>query len=56
MSPEEAEQFAIPFGLTYLSRDGYAKLALLLAWLIERERRLYEASGGAQGAAGWREG
>lgn len=30
MSPEDAERLAIPFGLTYLSREGYAKLAELL--------------------------
>jgi len=30
MTPEEAERLAIQFGLTYLSREGYAKLAELL--------------------------
>lgn len=36
MSPEDAERLAIPFGLTYLSREGYAKLALLLE-AVKRE-------------------
>lgn len=35
MSPEDAERLAIPFGLTYLSREGYAKLAELLAHVID---------------------
>lgn len=35
MSPEEAEHLAIHFGLTYLSRDGYSKLAELLAHVID---------------------
>lgn len=34
MSPEDAERLAIPFGLTYLSREGYAKLAELLDHVI----------------------
>lgn len=34
MTPEEAERLAIPFGLTYLSREGYAKLAELLDHVI----------------------
>lgn len=38
MSPDEAERLAIPFGLTYLSREGYAKLAELLDWVVELER------------------
>lgn len=35
MTPEalEAEQIARRFGLTYLSPEGYAKLAALIAWL-----------------------
>lgn len=33
MTPEEAERLAIPFGLTYLSREGFEKLARLVAWV-----------------------
>lgn len=44
MSPEEAEHLAIPFGLTYLSREGYVKLAMLLTWFSEQESKLQEPS------------
>lgn len=35
MSPEalEAERIANRFGLAYLSREGYEKLARLIAWV-----------------------
>lgn len=36
VTADEAERLAIPFGLTYLSREGYAKLALLLE-AVKRE-------------------
>jgi len=56
MTPEEAERLAIPFGLTYLSREGYAKLAALLAWIIDRERKRREAPESLRDVAGWMEG
>ena len=56
MTPEEAERLAIPFGLTYLSREGYAKLALLLQWLIDREVKRLQAPEHLRGVAGWRVG
>lgn len=43
MTADEAERHAIPFGLTYLSRDGYAKLAMLIAHLLEQQRKEMEA-------------
>ena len=43
MTPEEAERLAIPFGLTYLSREGYAKLAMLLSFIIKNEIKRKEA-------------
>lgn len=35
MTPEalEAERIAIRFGLAYLSREGFEKLARLIAWV-----------------------
>lgn len=35
MTPEalDAERIARAFGLTYLSREGYEKLARLIAWV-----------------------
>lgn len=38
MSPEAlaAEKLARAFGLTYLSSDGYEKLARLLAWVLPK--------------------
>lgn len=56
VTPEEAERLAIPFGLTYLSREGYAKLALLLQWLIEREARRRDAPEEMRDVVGWLEG
>lgn len=55
MTPEEAERLAIPFGLTYLSREGYEKLALLLQWLIEREARRRDAPEAMRDVVGWLE-
>ena len=43
MSPEEAERLAIPFGLTYLSREGYAKLAMLLSFIIQNKIKRKQA-------------
>ena len=56
MTPEEAERLAIPFGLTYLSAEGYAKLAALLVWIIDRERKRREAPESLRDVAGWMEG
>ena len=56
MTPEEAERLAISFGLTYLSREGYEKLALLLQWVIDRERNRQHAPEHLRGVAGWRVG
>ena len=56
MTPEEAERLAIPFGLTYLSSEGYEKLALLLAWIIDRERKRQEVPESLRDVAGWRVG
>lgn len=56
VTPEEAERLAIPFGLTYLSREGYAKLAMLLQWLIEREAKRKDAPEHLRDVAGWRVG
>ena len=56
LTPEEAERLAIPFGLTYLSREGYEKLALLLQWLIEREARRRDAPEHLREVMGWLEG
>ena len=56
MTPEEAERLAIPFGLTYLSREGYEKLAALLAWIIRLERNRKEAPEHLRDVAGWRVG
>jgi len=56
LTPEEAERLAIPFGLTYLSSEGYEKLALLLAWIIRLERNRKEAPESLRDVAGWRVG
>ena len=56
MTPEEAELLAIPFGLTYLSREGYEKLALLLQWVIDLEVKRLHAPEHLRGVAGWRVG
>lgn len=56
MTAEEAERLAIPFGLTYLSREGYEKLALLLAHVIRLERNRKEAPEHLRVVAGWRVG
>lgn len=56
MTPEEAERLAIEFGLTYLSREGYAKLAALISWIIEREAKRRDAPEHLRGVAGWRVG
>lgn len=56
LTPEEAERLAISFGLTYLSREGYAKLALLLQWVIDREVKRKEAPEYLRDVAGWRVG
>ena len=53
VTPEEAERLAIPFGLTYLSREGYEKLALLLQWVIDREVKRLQAPEHLRGVAGW---
>ena len=54
MTPEEAERLAIPFGLTYLSSEGYEKLARLLAWIIRLERNRKEAPEHLRDVMGWR--
>lgn len=56
MTPEEAERLAIPFGLTYLSREGYAKLAMLLSFIIQNEIKRKQAPEHLRGVAGWRVG
>lgn len=56
MTPEEAERLAIPFGLTYLSREGYAKLAMLLAYVIRLEINRKDAPESLRDVAGWRVG
>ena len=56
MSPEDAERLAIPFGLTYLSREGYAKLAMLLSFIIQNEIKRKQAPEHLRGVAGWRVG
>ena len=56
LTSEEAERLAIPFGLTYLSSEGYAKLALLLAYVIRLERNRKEAPEHLRDVAGWRVG
>lgn len=56
MTADEAERLAIPFGLTYLSRDGYAKLALLLAHIIRLEKARNEAPEHLRDVMGWLEG
>ena len=56
LTPEEAERLAIPFGLTYLSREGYEKLAALLAWIIRLERNRKDAPDHLRDVAGWRVG
>lgn len=56
VTPEEAERLAIPFGLTYLSREGYAKLAMLLSFIIQNEINRKEAPEHLRGVAGWRVG
>jgi len=56
LTAEEAERLAIPFGLTYLSREGYEKLALLLAHVIRLERNRKDAPEHLRGVAGWRVG
>lgn len=56
LTPEEAERLSIPFGLTYLSREGYEKLAALLAWVIDREVKRQQAPEHLRGVAGWRVG
>lgn len=56
MTPEEAERLAIPFGLTYLSSEGYAKLAALLSFVIQIEIKRKEAPEHLRGVAGWRVG
>ena len=56
MTPEEAERLAIPFGLTYLSREGYEKLAALLAYVIRLERNRKDAPEHLRDVAGWRVG
>ena len=53
VTPEEAERLAIPFGLTYLSREGYEKLAALLAWVIAREVKRQQSPEHLRGVAGW---
>lgn len=39
MTPEavEAERIAIRFGLAYLSREGFEKLARLIAWVRSQQ-------------------
>jgi len=49
---DEAEQMARRVGLTYLSVEGYAKLALLIAEV----RRAYEQPPILQSYEGWRVG
>lgn len=56
ITAQEAERLAIPFGLTYLSREGYEKLALLLQWVIDREVKRLQAPEHLRVVAGWREG
>ena len=56
LTPEEAERLAIPFGLTYLSREGYAKLALLLSFIIQNEIKRKEAPEHLRDVMGWRVG
>lgn len=56
MTPEEAERLAIPFGLTYLSREGYAKLAMLLSFIIQNEIKRKQATEHLRDVAGWRVG
>ena len=56
LTPEEAERLAIPFGLTYLSAEGYTKLAALLVWIIDRERKRREVPESLRDVAGWRVG
>lgn len=56
MTPEEAERLAITFGLTYLSRDGYAKLAMLLSFIIKNEIKRKQAPEHLRDVAGWRVG
>lgn len=56
MTPEEAERLAIPFGLTYLSREGYAKLAMLLSFIIQNEIKRKQAPEHLRDVAGWRVG
>ena len=56
LTPEEAERLAIPFGLTYLSRAGYAKLAALLSFFIKNEIKRKQAPEHLRDVAGWRVG
>ena len=56
MTSEEAERLAIPFGLTYLSREGYAKLAMLLSFIIQKEIKRKQAPELLRDVAGWRVG
>jgi len=56
LTPEEAERLAIPFGLTYLSSEGYEKLAALLAYVIRLERNRKDAPEHLRDVAGWRVG
>jgi hypothetical protein len=56
VTPEDAERLATPFGLTYLSREGYAKLALLLAHVIRLEINRKEAPEHLRDVMGWRVG
>ena len=56
VTPEEAERLAIPFGLTYLSREGYAKLAMLLSFIIQNEIKRKQAPEHLRDVAGWRVG
>lgn len=56
LTAEEAERLAIPFGLTYLSREGYEKLAALLTWVIDMERKRQQSPEHLRGVAGWRAG
>jgi len=56
ITAQEAERLAIPFGLTYLSREGYAKLALLLSFIIQNEIKRKQATEHLRDVAGWRVG
>ena len=51
-----AEQLATHFGLGYLSAEGFEKLAMLIAWVVDRERKRTQAPEELKSVPNWRVG